>query len=210
MSEAVRTRFAPSPTGYLHIGGARTALFDWLIARQGGGQFVLRIEDTDRTRNVEDAVNKILEDLRWLGLDWDEGPDLGGPYGPYAQSERLEIYEEYFKKLLEAGHAYYAFDTPDQLERMRQEAVRAKRTFVYPRPKTLPSEQDARKAREQGRPVVVRFKMPGCDITIQDQVLGDVTVGAEELEDFIIRKSDGWPTYHFAVVVDQPTPLNRE
>jgi len=198
----VRTRFAPSPTGYLHIGGARTALFNWLLARQSGGQFILRIEDTDRARNVADAVAKILEDLHWLGLTWDEGPDVGGPCGPYFQSQRLEIYEKYFRKLLDSGQAYYAFDTPEELEQMRQRALAAKAPLRYPRPARFPSEAEAAAARAEGRPVVVRFKMPDRDITVQDQILGPVTVRAEEMDDFVIRKSDGWPTYHFACVVD--------
>jgi len=202
MSEVVRTRFAPSPTGYLHIGGARTALFNWLLARKYGGQFVLRIEDTDKTRNIEGAVEKILEDLRWLGLDWDEGPEVGGPYGPYFQSQRLEIYEQYYQRLLDSGNAYYAFDTPEELERMRKQAMAEKRPFRYPRPKEFPTARDVERARAEGRPVVIRFKMPDRDITVHDEILGEVTVRAEELEDFVIRKSDGWPTYHFACVVD--------
>ncbi len=203
MSDIVRTRFAPSPTGYLHIGGARTALFNYLLARRLGGKFVLRIEDTDQTRNIEAADRKLLEDLRWLGLQWDEGPEVGGEHGPYYQSQRLETYKEHARKLLDSGQAYYAWETPEELEAMRQEArKKQQRGFRYPRPKCFPSETDAQKARDEGRPVVVRFKMPERDFVVNDQILGDVQIGATELSDFVIVKADGWPTYHFAVVID--------
>jgi glutamyl-tRNA synthetase len=203
MSDAtVRVRFAPSPTGYLHIGGARTALFNWLIARKTGGRFVLRIEDTDRTRHVEGAVEKILDDLRWLGLDFDEGPEVGGDHGPYFQSQRLELYTAAADKLLADANAYYAFDTPEELSAMREAARREKRPLHYPRPDPLPTRDDADRARADGKPVVVRFKMPGTDITVDDQILGEVTLSRDEMEDFIICKADGWPTYHLACVVD--------
>ncbi len=199
---SVRARFAPSPTGYLHVGGARSALFNWLFCRRQGGAFVLRIEDTDIQRNIEGADQKLLDDLRWLGLDWDEGPDKPGAAGPCRQSERLDLYEAAITKLLASGDAYYAFDTPDELDAMRSEATAAKRNFVYPRPATLPTEADAQRARAEGRPVVVRFKVPDEPITIHDEILGDVSFEAGTFEDFVIRKSNGWPTYHFAVVVD--------
>jgi glutamyl-tRNA synthetase len=203
MSEIVRTRFAPSPTGYLHIGGARTALFNYLLARRRGGKFVLRIEDTDQTRNIAGAEQKLVDDLKWLGLDWDEGPEIGGEYGPYHQSQRLELYRAHARGLLDGGQAYYAFETPAELEAMRKVAIaRGERGFRYPRPQRCPSEAEAQQAREEGRPVVVRFKMPQRDFVIQDQILGDVEVAATELSDFVIVKADGWPTYHFAVVVD--------
>ncbi len=199
----VRVRFAPSPTGYLHIGGARTALFNWLLARRfSGGKFVLRIEDTDRNRHVEDSVDKILEDLRWLGLQWDEGPEVGGDYGPYYQSERLETYRKYVQALVDKGDAYYTFDTPEELERMREEARRAKTNFRYPRPERFATAEEVEAARSEGRPGVVRFKMPGEAITVNDEILGEVTLEADELEDFVIQKGDGWPTYHMACVVD--------
>lgn len=201
-SNSVRTRFAPSPTGYLHIGGARTALFNYLLARRLGGTFLLRIEDTDQTRNIAGAEMKLLEDLRWLGLHWDEGPEIGGPVGPYFQSQRLSLYQEHAQRLLEEGKAYYAFDTREELDAMRTAAQSEKRDFRYPRPTNLPSEADANRARAAGRPVVVRFRMPAEDITVEDQILGDVTIAAEKLDDFVILKADGWPTYHFAVVVD--------
>jgi glutamyl-tRNA synthetase len=203
MGNVVRTRFAPSPTGYLHIGGARTALFNYLLARGSGGVFVLRIEDTDQTRNIEAADEKLLKDLRWLGLQWDEGPGVGGPYGPYYQSQRLERYRAAARELRARGQAYYAFETREELEALRREAQqRGERGFRYPRPERFPTEAEAAQARAAGRPVVVRFKMPARDFVVPDEILGDVQIGAAELSDFVIVKADGWPTYHFAVVVD--------
>ena len=202
VTDTVRVRFAPSPTGYLHIGGARTVLFNWLVARQTGGTFVLRIEDTDRTRHVEDSVGKILDDLQWLGLNWDEGPNTGGDCGPYFQSERLDLYEKYLQQLLESGEAYYALETPEQLEAMREQARREKRNVNYTRPDPVPTIAQGLAAKEQGHPVVIRLKMPGTAITVVDEILGEVTLEADQLEDFVIQKSDGYPTYHFACVVD--------
>ncbi|MFQ5411169.1 MAG: glutamate--tRNA ligase, partial [Phycisphaerae bacterium] len=173
-----------------------------LARRRHGGTFVLRIEDTDRQRNIEGADRKLLDDLRWLGIDWDEGPDAGGGFGPYRQSERLDLYEAARKKLLASGDAYYAFDTPEELDALRAEAVAEKRSFQYSRPERLPTEADAEQARAEGRPVVVRFKMPDEAISIRDEILGDVDFAAGAFEDFVIVKSNGWPTYHFAVVVD--------
>lgn len=204
----VVTRFAPSPTGHLHVGGARTALFNWLLARQTGGRFILRIEDTDQARSSLESTLGILQDMQWLGLDWDEGPDPSdpassmGPHGPYYQSQRLGLYNEHIDRLMAAGVAYYAFDTSEELDAMRKEAQAAKRNFRYPRPETFPTADQAEQARADGRPVVVRFAMPGTDITVDDQILGTVTFKASELDDFIIRKSDGYPTYHLACVVD--------
>jgi len=200
--ETIKTRFAPSPTGYLHVGGARTALFNFLAARRAGGTFVLRIEDTDRARHDESAVGKIIDDLRWLGIAWDEGPDVGGPNGPYRQSERLDIYRRHVETLLSAGKAYYAFETAEELAALRAAAEGEKRAFRYARPATLPTADDAERARADGRPVVVRFAAPGRDVTIHDEVFGTVTVAAGEQDDFIIVKDDGWPTYHLANVVD--------
>ncbi len=200
--DKLKTRFAPSPTGWLHVGGARTALFNFLLARQAGGTFLLRIEDTDRARHDESAVAKIIEDLRWLGIEWDEGIEVGGPAGPYRQSERLEIYREYIQKLLDVGKAYYAFETAEELDAMRATAQVAKRTFRYPRPEALPTAADADKARSAGKPVVVRFCCPEKDVTIRDEAFGDVTMPADQMDDFIIAKADGWPTYHLANVVD--------
>lgn len=203
MAETVRTRFAPSPTGYLHVGGARTALFNFLLARRHGGKFLVRIEDTDQTRNIAAADEKLLEDLRWLGLQWDEGPQVGGDYGPYHQSQRLDRYRDAARRLLDAGQAYHAFETREELDAMRNAArQRGEKGFRYPRPQTFPSEAEAQQARDAGRPVVVRFKMPERDFVVPDQILGDVEIKASELSDFVIVKADGWPTYHFAVVVD--------
>lgn len=201
-SSALRVRFAPSPTGYLHVGGARTALFNYLLARQTGGTFILRIEDTDTARNVADAEQKIMDDLRWLGLEWDEGIGVGGPNGPYFQSQRLDLYNAMIDKLLAAGQAYYAFETGEELDAMRQQSEARKVAFKYSRPARFPDNADVAKARQEGRPVVVRFKMPAEDVTVHDEVLGDVTVAAAELDDFVIRKGDGMPVYHLANVVD--------
>ncbi|MHC5060463.1 MAG: glutamate--tRNA ligase [Planctomycetota bacterium] len=199
----VVTRFAPSPTGYLHIGGARTALFNWLLARKTNGRFLLRIEDTDQKRNTPEAAKQVMDDLRWLGIEWDEGPDVGGPNGPYSQSERLDIYKKYMDKLLAQGKAYYCFDTPEELKAMRDEAQKQKKSLIYRAPDVLPTKSDVEKARSQGRPVTVRFATPmQGDIVVNDQVRGDVTFAAREIGDFIIQKSDGFPTYHFACVVD--------
>ena len=203
MTDTVRTRFAPSPTGYLHIGGARTALFNYLLAKRAGGKFIIRIEDTDQTRNIEAADQKLLEDLRWLGLQWDEGPQVDGPLGPYYQSQRLDLYRDHARRLLDQGLAYYAMETREELDAMRQAAQQnGQRGFRYPRPTHFPSDAEAEAARAAGRPVVVRFKMPDRDFVVQDQILGDVRISASELSDFVIVKGDGWPTYHFAVVVD--------
>ena len=217
----VVTRFAPSPTGYLHVGGARTALFNWLCARRTGGTFILRIEDTDQKRNTPTAAQQVMDDLRWLGIEWDEGPEAGGPNGPYLQSQRMDIYDKYIKKLLEEKKAYYCFDTTEELDAFRKEAEAQKKSFFYPRPKEFPDESDVEKAKAQGRPVTVRFAIPRQDqavctetlsskkfklllpqIVIEDQVRGKVTFAISEIGDFIIQKSDGFPTYNFACVVD--------
>ncbi|MHC4982213.1 MAG: glutamate--tRNA ligase [Planctomycetota bacterium] len=206
----LKTRFAPAPTGYLHVGGARTALFNYLLARQAGGTFLLRIEDTDVSRHDESAVARIIADLRWLGIDWDEGVEVGpggeltakGPNGPYRQSERLDIHRKHVDRLIESRQAYFAFDTPDELEEMRQAARAAKRTFRYPRPEKFPTAEQAEDAKRQSRPVVVRFVCPARDVTIHDEAFGDVTMPTAEMDDFIILKADGRPTYHLANVVD--------
>ncbi|HNY76990.1 MAG: glutamate--tRNA ligase [Sedimentisphaerales bacterium] len=203
MSEPVVTRFAPSPTGYLHVGGGRTALFNWLWARRTGGRFILRIEDTDQKRNTPTAARQVMTDLRWLGIEWDEGPDVGGPNGPYCQSERRDLYDKYVRQLLDAGKAYYCFETSEDLDAMRQEAEAQKTGFVFRRPAQSPSEEDARKARAEGRPVTVRFAIPqDGPIVVDDLVRGRISFNPAELADFIILKSDGFPTYNFACVVD--------
>jgi glutamyl-tRNA synthetase len=197
------TRFAPSPTGYLHVGGARTALFNWLLARRMGGKFLLRIEDTDVKRNTPTAAQQVLDDLKWLGIEWDEGPDKGGPNGPYLQSQRLEIYTKYAQQLLAEGKAYYCFDTSEELDQVRKQAEAEKRKNVYPRPQRFPDQGDVQKARAGGRPVTIRFVVDTSrPVIIQDEIRGQVQFEPTELSDFIIIKSDGFPTYHFAVVVD--------
>ena len=204
--QKIKTRFAPSPTGSLHVGGARTALFNYCLARNLGGTFLVRIEDTDRARHDEAAVESIVRDLQWLGLDWDEGigEDDASKAGPFQQSLRLDIYKKYLQQLLDESKAYYAFDTPEELEVMREAAQAEKRDFRYPRPedKKLPTADDVEKARSEGRPVVVRLLAPNRDIKIHDEVFGDVTIAADQQDDFIIAKADGFPTYHLANVVD--------
>ena len=194
-STAVVTRFAPSPTGYLHVGGARTALFSWLLAHHHGGRYLLRIEDTDLARSTEQATTQLLEDLRWLGLHWFNVDRL------VYQSKRVVLYDHVIASLLEDGLAYEAWDTPDELDALRREAERQKRQFVYRR-REVSAEQVARWKAEGRRPVV-RFAMPVKEYRFRDEVLGkDVVLPAEEAQDFVIRKTDGMPTYHFAVVAD--------
>ncbi len=205
IQQPVKTRFAPSPTGHLHVGGARTGLFSFLLARKHGGSFLLRIEDTDQERHQEDAVGLIVADLRWLGLSWDEGIEVGGPNGPYRQSERLGLYTRYIQQLLDEGKAYYAFETSEELDAMRQKAMAAKQGFRYPRPARFPTAADAEAASAGGRPVVVRFICGDAPVTIHDDAFGDVTVPPTEMEDFIIRKADGFPTFYLANVVDDAT-----
>ena len=202
VGQKLRVRYAPSPTGYLHVGGARTALYNFLLARRTGGQFILRFEDTDRQRHDESAVAKIIADLRWLGIEWDEGPDVGGPYGPYRQSERLDTYAPVIRRLLEEGKAYYAFETEEELAVLRQQAMAAKKAFRYPRPEKFPTAEQAEAARKAGRPVVVRFCCPTRNVTVHDLAFGEVTMPATEMEDFVIQKDDGYPTFYLANVVD--------
>ncbi|RKY07668.1 MAG: glutamate--tRNA ligase [Planctomycetota bacterium] len=197
------TRFAPSPTGYLHIGGARTALFNWLLARKTGGKFLLRIEDTDTKRNTPTAAQQVMDDLRWLGIDWDEGPDIGGPNGPYKQSDRRDIYNRYIQQLIDEKKAYYCFDTPEELAAMRLAAEKEKRNNIYPRPAVFPDIAAVEKARAEGKPVTVRLAVTQTEpIVVTDKVRGTISINPAELSDFIIQKSDGFPTYHMAVVID--------
>jgi len=199
----VVTRFAPSPTGYLHIGGARTALFCWLWARHNKGRMILRIEDTDQKRNTPAAIRQVINDLRWLGIDWDEGPEVNGPNGPYFQSERTHIYDAYIQKLIAEQKAYYCFETTEQLQQMRKEAQTQKGALIFRRPQNPPDQKDAEKARRSGLPVTVRFAVPqDRPITVTDVVRGRVTFDPKQIGDFIIQKSDGFPTYNFACVVD--------
>jgi nondiscriminating glutamyl-tRNA synthetase len=201
---AVRTRYAPSPTGSLHVGGAWMAFFTWLFTRHEGGQFVLRIEDTDRSRSTEAFEAAILEDLRWVGISWDEGPDVGGPVGPYRQTERGEMYRRHAAMLVEGGAAYPCYCLPDELEAERQRAAAEHRPYRYSgRCRDLPPA--ARAEREAaGRRATLRFRVPSPrgPIVVEDLVLGRVEFAAEDIDDFIIQRSDGTPLYNFANVVD--------
>ena len=201
--EEVRVRFAPSPTGYLHIGGARTALFNWLFAHKNQGKLILRIEDTDTARLKEDSVSQILTSLKWLGINWDEGPEVGGPYGPYAQSERLDLYKKYLQLLLDEGKAYYCFCTPEDLEAQREKQRLAKQPFRYARTcRDLPKEEVERRL-AAGIPHSVRLKMPiDGHMIVHDLIHGDVDFDMTQFDDYVIAKSNGMPTYNFAVVVD--------
>ena len=201
-SPRVVTRFAPSPTGYLHIGGARTALFNWLLAKKTGGKFILRIEDTDLKRNTPTATQQVIDDLKWLGITWDEGPEVGGPNAPYFQSQRRETYDKYIKQLLDMGRAYYCFESTEELGQLRGQAEAQKKGFIYQRPAELPTQKDVEKAKAEGKPVTIRFAMPEGTIVINDIVRGEVSFNTAELGDFIIIKSDGFPTYNFACVID--------
>ncbi len=200
----VRVRFAPSPTGYLHIGSARSALFNWMFARKHDGQFILRIEDTDQKRSVEGAIEAIFEDLRWLGLDWDEGPDVGGAHGPYIQTERADLYREWADWLLEEGHAYKCYCTPEELEARRKAALEAKEAFVgYDRRCRNLSAEERAEMEADGREHVIRFKAPlEGETAIQDAIRGEITFKNEQITDAVLLKSDGLPTYHLANVVD--------
>ena len=201
MSE-VRVRFAPSPTGYLHIGNVRTALFNFLFARHHGGKFILRIEDTDVERSSVSSEVSILEDLRWLGLTWDEGPDIGGPYGPYRQSERISLYQEYTERLLKAGKAYHCFCSEEDLKK-KSKALLAQGIAPKYDGKCLSLTHDEKMALErQGIRPTVRFKVEEESVEVDDLIHGHVTFLKKEIGDFIIMRSDGTPAYNFAVVVD--------
>ncbi len=203
MTNPVRTRFAPSPTGFPHVGNIRTALFAWLFARHHGGSLIVRIEDTDVTRKVEGAVESILNSLRWLGLDWDEGPEVGGKYGPYFQSQRLDKYHKIAQQLIAQGDAYYCYCSPQRLEEMRAEQVRRKQPPGYDRRCRELNQQERAKKEAEGITPVVRFKAPLEGQTrFNDLIWGDVVFENSTLDDFIMLKSDGYPTYHLANVVD--------
>jgi glutamyl-tRNA synthetase len=203
MTKQVRVRYAPSPTGFPHVGNIRTALFNWLFARHHGGSFIVRIEDTDVTRRVKGAVKAILDGLRWLGLDWDEGPEVGGKYGPYVQSERLELYKEAAERLVSQGDAYYCFCSPERLAEMRAEQVRRKQPPGYDRRcRDLTQKERAQKEAEGITPVV-RFKTPlDRQTKFHDLIRGEVVFDNTTIDDFVLLKSDGYPTYHLANVVD--------
>ncbi|MFW0858635.1 MAG: glutamate--tRNA ligase [Dehalococcoidia bacterium] len=222
----VRVRFAPSPTGYPHVGNIRTALFNWLFARHYGGSFIVRIEDTDQARKVEDALESILDSLRWLGLDWDEGPEVGGDYGPYFQSERLDTYHSYARRLLDEGHAYLCYCPPERLDEMRVEQARRKEPPRYDRrcrnlsresrvespesggegdsrAKRLQSEASPERSVSRLVTPVVRLKTPLDGQTrFHDLIRGEIVFENSTLDDFVLLKSDGYPTYHLANIVD--------
>jgi len=199
----VRTRFAPSPTGFPHVGNIRTALFAWLFARRNGGSFIVRIEDTDVARRVEGAVASILDSLRWLGLDWDEGPVVGGKYGPYFQSERRDKYQEVARQLVERGSAYYCYCSPERLEAMRSEQARLKQPPGYDRCCRELSDAERAKKEAGGITPVVRFKTPLEGQTrFKDLIWGEMAFENSTIDDFVLLKSDGYPTYHLANIVD--------
>jgi len=203
MSNNVRVRFAPSPTGSLHIGGARTALFNLLYARHNNGVFVLRIEDTDTERSTEESVNQIIRSLKWLGLDWDEGPEKGGPFGPYFQSKRLDIYKKEVDRLLAEGKAYYCYCTPEELAERREAALKAGRPPRYDGRCRNLTPEERKKFEEEGRAYTIRLKMPEEGQTVvEDLIRGTVVFDNSTLDDLIIVKSNGIPTYNFACVVD--------
>jgi len=197
-----RVRFAPSPTGYLHVGGARTALFNWLYARRHGGVFVLRVEDTDVERSSADMVTGILDGLRWLGLDWDEGPITGGPHAPYFQSERLPRYRAAAARLLEEECAYYCFCTADRLREEREKAEARGEAWRYDRACLSLDAAQVAELVAAGAPKAIRFKVPAGRPSFDDAVHGPIEFDSANIEDFVIVRSDGYPTYHLSVVVD--------
>ncbi len=198
----VRVRYAPSPTGYLHVGGARTALYNFLFARHHGGVLILRSDDTDQERSTQEYYDEILSALRWLGIEWDEGIEVGGPHAPYRQSERLERYRAAAIQLVDGGHAYYSFATPDQLDEFRKEARAAGRAPVYDGRFDPPLEEGRERA-ATGEPGSIRFRVPRPGVTtFTDVVRDDVSFGHDQVEDFVILRSTGYPTYHLASTVD--------
>src|SRR6185369_6303762 len=199
---AIRTRFAPSPTGYLHIGGVRTALFCWLLTRRQGGQFILRIDDTDAERNRPEALQPILDGFRWLGILWDEGPEVGGPVGPYYQSQRNHLYQEAALKLLDSGHAYPCYQSKEQLDAERKEAEKAKRNYVHRGQHRLTPAAECRRLYD-AKPTTIRLKVPdGETIAIDDAIRGHVGWPSDLMGDPVIMRADGRALYNFATVVD--------
>lgn len=200
----VRVRFAPSPTGYLHIGSARSALFNWLYARHTGGKFILRIEDTDRKRYVKDSLRDIMHGLRWLGLDWDEGPEAGGDHGPYLQSQRLTLYQQWANWLVEQGHAYRCYCTAERLEQLRKEQLARKEQSGYDRRCRALTAGQRGQHEAAGDPYVIRLAIEPLQgsTTFRDAIRGAITFEHGLLQDAVLLKSDGWPTYHLAAVVD--------
>ncbi len=201
-TQPVRVRFAPSPTGYLHIGGARTALFNWLFAKRHNGTFILRIDDTDEQRSTESSMKQIYESLNWLGFNWDEGEKVGGPYGPYIQSERRSIYQEYIEKLIESGHAYYCYCNSDELAQMRQLAKDENRPVHYNRKCLHLTKKSQKLMVEQGRKPVIRFKVPDQTVSFDDLILGCISTESNTLQDEVIVKSNGSPLYNLTSIVD--------
>ena len=208
--EEVRVRIAPSPSGYLHIGTARTALFNYLFAKKNNGKFVLRIEDTDAERTSQEYIDNIFDSLKALGLNWDEGPDVGGPYGPYTQSERFDIYPKYIQQLLDSGFAYECFCTPEELEAEKEEATRNKKPYVYSKKCENLTEEEKAKLRAEGRKPAIRFNIAKAQkafhdtsiLEFEDIVKGKLHMDTNLLGDFVIQKSNGAPTYNYAVVID--------
>ncbi|MEA1958262.1 MAG: glutamate--tRNA ligase [Chloroflexota bacterium] len=203
-NENVRVRYAPSPTGIPHVGNIRTALFNWLFARHSGGKFIVRIEDTDQSRKVDGAVEAILDSLRWLGMDWDEGPEAGGDFGPYFQSQRLDMYRKYAQQLIDGGHAYRCYCSSERLERMRAGMAERKESMrSYDRHCRNLSDEERAAYESQSLTPVVRFKVPlEGRTTFHDIIRGDITFDNGELDDLVLLKSDGFPTYHLANIVD--------
>ncbi|MBM4448931.1 MAG: glutamate--tRNA ligase, partial [Chloroflexi bacterium] len=203
MNKPVRVRFAPSPTGFPHVGNIRTALFNWLFARHSGGVFIVRIEDTDVARRVKGALEGILGGLRWLGLDWDEGPEVGGKYGPYFQSQRLDLYREAAKRLVAQGDAYYCYCSSERLAEIRAEQQKRKQSVGYDRHCRDLTGAERKQKEAEGITPVVRFKMPlEGQTSFKDIIWGEIVVENSTLDDYVLLKSDGYPTYHLANVVD--------
>ena len=202
-TKPARTRIAPSPTGHMHLGTARVALYDYLLAKKTGGQFILRIEDTDLKRTVPGAEQEIMDGLRWLGLQYDEGPDIGGKFGPYRQTERREIYQAHAKTLVDSGHAYPCFCTAERLDKVRQEQMKRKENTHYDGTCRALAPDEAAKRIANGEPYTIRFKVPHDGATVaHDRLRGDITTENKQLNDQVILKTDGLPTYHLAAMVD--------
>lgn len=202
MTEAIRVRIAPSPSGNLHIGTARTALFNYLFAKKMGGKYILRIEDTDLDRSSDEYIKNIFDSLKALGLSWDEGPDVGGDYGPYSQSERFDIYPKYAQELIEKGYAYECFCTPEELEAEKEESQKNKVAHVYSGKCKNLTEIEKEELRKQGRKPAIRFSVEAKELIFNDLVKGDLKFNTGLTGDFVIMKSNGTPTYNFAVVID--------
>lgn len=202
MNSEIRTRFAPSPSGFLHVGGARTALFNYLYAKAQGGKFIVRIEDTDQERSTESSVQTILESMKWLGMEWDEGPGVGGNFGPYKQSERLDIYKKYTEYLLEKNLAYRCFCTPEELEAKKKQAESMGIPNVYDGVHANMTEKEIQEKLDAGVPYSIRFRVQPKQLIVEDLIQGKVKFDTKLIGDFIIVKSDGFPSYNYAVVVD--------